>query len=136
MAITFDETLIMGVPELDRQHRELFRRLDALIEAIRRGSSRDEIAHTLAFLREYVGVHFEAEEAVMRAAGYGALDAHRAEHDRFVRDLAAFETEHRRDGATPSLIVRVNARLRGWLAEHLYRSDRELGTFLRANGRG
>ncbi len=134
MAITFDDTLVMDVPELDRQHRELFARLDALLEAIRRGSSRQEVAHTLTFLRAYVASHFAHEEELMRSTGFPGLDRHQAEHAGFTRELVALEAEHGRDGASPSLVVRVNLWLTGWLREHVYTTDRELGAFLRGRG--
>jgi hemerythrin len=132
MAILFDESLVMGVEEIDRQHRELFARVEALVQAIRRGSSRQEVAHTLAYLREYVATHFAAEEELMRAVGFPGHDAHRGEHASFTRDFVSLEEEHRRDGASPSLIVRVNVWLTGWLRQHINRTDRELSTYLKA----
>jgi hemerythrin len=136
MAITFDESLVMGVAELDREHRELFARLDALLEAIRRGSSRDEVTHTLAYLREYVVKHFAGEEQLMVSVAFPGLARHRDEHLAFTRDFAGLEEEHRRDGATTSLVVRVNVWLTGWLREHIYRTDRELAEFVRARAGG
>ncbi len=111
MALSWDPSLVMGVPAVDEQHEQLFARLDALLLAIRRGSSRDEIGQTLAFLSEYVRTHFAAEEAMMRESSYPAYDAHKAEHDAFRRELAALEAEHARNGPSPSLILRVNGRV-------------------------
>ena len=131
MAIAFDESLVTGVPELDRQHRELFVRLDALLEAVRRGSSRQEVSHTLGFLRQYVATHFADEEALMRQVAFPLEDGHVAEHAAFTRDLAALEAEHRRDGASPGLIVRVNVWLTAWLRAHIYDADRRIGEYVR-----
>jgi len=130
MALTWDDTLVMGIPELDAQHRELFARIDALLEAIRGGSSRQEVARTLGFLDDYAREHFEAEEALMRDAAFPGLAAHEREHAELVRDLAELAAEHRRDGPSPSLILRVNRRVVDWLRHHIYRTDRELAAFL------
>ena len=132
MAIHWDPALAMGVPEIDRQHKEIFSRLDSLFQAIRGGSSREEVGRTLAFLREYVGTHFKAEEDLMGEAAFPDLAAHRAEHERFARDLSLLAAEHSRDGASPSLILRVNGRVSEWLREHIQRADRELAGYLRA----
>ncbi len=132
MAIRWDPTLVMGVPELDRQHKEIFARLDSLLEAIRGGSSREEVGRTLDFLRDYVLTHFKAEEELMREIAFPGLPTHRAEHDRFVRDLSVLTAEHSRDGASPSLILRVNSRVSEWLREHIQRTDRELAGYVRA----
>lgn len=127
----WDPTLAMGVPELDDQHRRILSSLRLLVHAIRRGRSRDEVGSTLAFLREHVTSHFTAEEALMGAVAFPDLPRHRAEHERFVRDLRDLERDHEREGATPSLVLRVNGRVRSWLREHLFESDRALAEFLR-----
>lgn len=130
MAITWDPTLKTGIPEIDAQHEELFRRLDALLQAIRGGRSRDEVGRTLAFLEDYVSHHFAAEEGQMQARAYPGLADHRAEHEAFRADLRALEAEFLRDGASASLIIRVNTQLTGWLRSHIYRTDRALAAFL------
>lgn len=135
MAITWDPTLVTGIEDIDAQHQELFRRLDALLEAIRAGRSRDEVGRTLTFLEEYASHHFTAEEAQMEARGYAGLADHRAEHEGFRGELRALEAEYLRDGATASLIIRVNTHLTGWLRSHIYRTDRALADFLTGKGR-
>jgi hemerythrin len=131
MTISWDPTLALGIPDLDRQHKEFFARVDSLVHAIRSGFSRDEVGRTLAFLGSYASTHFAAEEALMRAVGFPGLAEHRSEHAGFVRDMEALEAEHQRDGASPSLILRVNVQLSGWLRDHICRTDRELAAFLR-----
>ncbi len=132
MAIAWDPDLLVGIPEIDEQHQELFRRLDALHEAIRSGRSREEVGRTLAFLRGYAVEHFGAEEALMIQRAYPDLTDHRAEHAAFVGEIAALETEYQRDGPTASLIIRVNTQLTGWLRSHIYRTDKALVAYLRA----
>ncbi len=130
MPIRWDPTLATGVPEIDRQHEAIFARVEALVQAIRGGSSREEVGRTLAFLNDYVVTHFRAEEEVMRKADFPGMPTHRAEHERFVRDLAVLAAEHARDGATPSLVLRVKGRVSDWLSEHIHRADRELAAHL------
>jgi hemerythrin len=132
MVIRWDPALVMGVPEIDRQHKEIFLRLDALLQAIRGGSSREEVGRTLAFLREHVATHFKAEEALMREAAFPGTATHRVEHERFASDLDLLAKEHSRDGASPSLVLRVSGRVSEWLREHIHRADRELAGYLRA----
>ncbi len=131
MVLCWDSSFATGISELDEQHRQLFARVEALLQAIRRGSSREEVGRTLGFLEEYVRTHFAAEERLMRDAGYPGLAAHVAEHQRLVDDLAALQAEHRREGASPSLVLRVNARAQEWLERHVIGADGEMGRFLR-----
>ena len=131
MTISWDPTLALGVPDLDRQHKEFFARVDSLVHAIRNGFSRDEVGRTLAFLGSYAATHFAAEEALMRTVGFPGLAEHQSEHAGFDREMKALKAEYQRDGACPSLILRVNVQVSGWLREHICRTDRELAAFLR-----
>lgn len=132
MDLSWNPSLATGVPVLDEQHQALFAQLDALVESIRRGSARAQVQQTLAFLQAYAKEHLPTEEALMRESGFPELAQHRAEHDVFARDMAALDAEYRRDGPSPSLILRVNGRVAVWLREHLDRADRALADYLRA----
>ena len=65
MAIEWTEDLATGVPEIDAQHKELFSRINRLLEACNQGQGRAEVGKTLAFLEEYVLIHFSTEEKIM-----------------------------------------------------------------------
>ncbi|MHB9035807.1 MAG: hemerythrin domain-containing protein, partial [Armatimonadota bacterium] len=59
MAVQWTPDLAVGVREIDDQHRELFKRVNDLLEAMSKGKGRDEIAKVVAFLGNYVVTHFE-----------------------------------------------------------------------------
>jgi hemerythrin len=132
----WDPALATGIAEVDGQHQEIFRRAEALVLAIRRGSSRDEVGATLGFLEQHVETHFRDEEALMREVGFPLLEAHQREHQAFFREVAEFSSEHRRAGASPSLILRVTGRIATWLRDHIGDADRRLAEFVRAKSRG
>lgn len=135
MAIAWDPALAVGVVEIDEQHQELFRRVDALLEAVQARRSAAEAASLLQYLDDYVVTHFSAEEALMKGHHYPGLAAHQAEHGRFVEDLAGLRREYDRDGPTALLVIRVNARVAQWLFEHINRADRAFGAFLATHRR-
>lgn len=128
--ITWDKNLETGDPEIDGQHKELFFRIDKLLAASRERRSREEVAQTLTFLGDYVVQHFAAEERMMVTAGYPELEAHRAEHARFVQEFGILYNEFRSEGPTTLFIIRVGNRVTGWLREHIYRTDRQLVEYL------
>lgn len=129
--ITWDRNLETGDAEIDGQHRELFFRIDKLLAASREKRSREEVAQTLTFLGDYVVEHFAAEERKMAAAGYPQIEAHRAEHARFVQEFGILYNEFKSEGPTTLFIIRVGNRVTGWLREHIYRTDRSLVEFLK-----
>ena len=129
--ITFDKNLETGDPEIDGQHRELFNRIDRLLAASRERRSREEVGQTLTFLGDYVVHHFAAEERMMAVADYPEIEAHRAEHARFVQEFGLLYQEFKAEGPTTLFIIRVGNRVTGWLREHIYRTDRSLVEYLR-----
>jgi hemerythrin len=131
-AIGWYPALELGVKEIDEQHRELFRRIDALVEAMMRRSGPEELAQVFDFLGTYVYEHFAAEESMMRIHGYPQYEEHVKEHKRFIEDFKGLQREYTKEGPTALLLIRVNARVTQWLAEHISRTDRAFGTFLKS----
>ncbi len=130
MTLQWTDALTLGVPEIDAQHQELFRRVERLVDAVGRGDH-SEVGPLLAFLHEYAVTHFGAEEALMREARYPGLRVHRAEHAKFVESLAALERDHAAEGATTALVHRLERQVCDWLRDHVYLTDGALGRYLR-----
>jgi hemerythrin len=129
-ALVWSDDLSVRVDLIDQQHQELFRRVNKLLAAARKGLARHEVGGVLDFLAEYVVEHFEAEEAVMRASSYPDFPVHKAQHDALKRELASFTDGFSRDGANVALIVDLNRTLCSWLTSHVRKADRDLGQWL------
>ena len=129
MTTGWSERLVLNRPIIDGQHREIFRRYEALARAAASGDVSEE-GRLFEFLGGYVVEHFAAEERLMDQAGYPARAEHRADHDRFVADfldygqeLAARESKARAQG-------RVVKWMADWLTHHIAGTDRKLATYL------
>jgi hemerythrin len=122
--ISWDRSLETGEPEIDEQHRELFRRIDQLLAATRDRRARTEVGRLLTFLGDYVVTHFAAEEKLMATAAYPGLEAHRGEHQRFVEEYARLFEDYRADGPGPVFVIKFGNRVTAWLCEHICRTDR------------
>jgi hemerythrin len=132
VSLELDPLLLTGIDEIDGQHRELFARIGALLEASRSGRSREEVVRLLEFLGSYVVDHFAVEERIMEEAGYPRLGGHRAEHLQFMKELAILRHELKSEGPTKLFVIRVGNRVTEWLREHIYRTDRILADWLKA----
>jgi hemerythrin len=130
-ALQWTQALSVGIPEVDAQHQELFRRAERLIAALRAGD-RGEVLPLLAYLDEYVVHHFDAEERLMREAGYPGATAHAAAHRAFRADFAALVKDFRRTGPTALVALTIHNWLSDWLRMHIGGVDQELGRFLAA----
>jgi hemerythrin len=129
LAIAWDPSLAIGVDRIDAQHRELFHRIDRLLEASRSHTTASEVGAMLEFLAAYVREHFQTEEALMEAIGYPGAAEHRAEHLSFARELTDLRAQHAAEGGSALLVVRVTSRATAWLRDHIYRSDKQLGKY-------
>jgi len=129
--IPFDPVLLTGVDSIDQQHRELFARIGSLLEASRNRRGREEVLGLLEFLGTYVVEHFAAEEALMLESAYPKWEAHQLEHRRFVKELEILRRELQSEGPTNLFVIRVGNRVTEWLREHIYRTDRLLGAWIR-----
>jgi hemerythrin len=131
MALQWTSTLSVGVPELDEQHKELFRRIDRLLDAMLH-QDRSEAGRLLAFLRDYATEHFAAEERLMAEVGYPDAERHIEEHRVFAKELATLDAEFVTRGATASVVFRLERQAVGWLQDHVYFTDVALGRFVHA----
>ncbi len=133
--LEFDPILLTGVDEIDRQHREMFARLDALLEATKHRRSKEEVLRMMEYLGGYVVDHFAAEEREMDRTAYPRAEAHRLEHRQFVKELEVLRQELATEGPSVLFVIRVGNRVTEWLREHIYRTDRLLGEWLREHPR-
>jgi hemerythrin len=130
--LELDPILLTGVEDIDRQHREIFARVGALLAASRERRSKDEVLRLLEFMGSYAAEHFAAEEREMARTAYPKAEAHRLEHRQFVKELGEVRRQLAADGPTALFVIRVGNRVTEWLREHIYRTDRLLGDWLRA----
>ncbi len=131
--LELDPILLTGVDEIDAQHREVFARVNALLEATRNRRSKDEVLRLVEYLGAYAVDHFAAEEREMARTGYPRAEGHRLEHRQFVKELEVLRHELASEGPSALFVIRVGNRVTEWLREHIYRTDRALGEWLRAH---
>lgn len=129
--MNWTEDLKVGVDKIDNQHKELFRRIGDLVDAIRSKTCKLTIGETLNFLDEYIKEHFSAEEALMREKGYPQYEAHHAMHEKFIKDFQAFMDEMRAEESSYTRSVLTNQIVVDWIVDHIHKVDKELGRYIR-----
>lgn len=127
----WNESLAIGVEQIDNQHRELFSRFDRLLKACREGQGREELNRLLEFLSDYVQEHFSAEEEFMRSSGYAELADHLGEHEVFCGKLDDLQQIYADQGAGMDLLITTNSTVLDWIIQHIRKTDRRMGEALR-----
>ncbi|MDA8433088.1 MAG: bacteriohemerythrin [Nitrospiraceae bacterium] len=132
MAIEWTPDLATGVDLIDAQHKELFSRINNLLEACKQGKGKEEVGKTIAFLEQYVVEHFSAEEKQMSSAGYPAAPAHKAQHHIFMENFSSLKQKFEAEGPGVHIVVGTNQFVVDWLRSHIRKLDKELGQFLKS----
>ncbi len=131
----WSEKLAVGIKTIDSQHKELFKRINNLVTAIKQHRCKAEIDGTLKFLDDYARIHFADEEKHMREAGYPGIDEQRVQHKKYLESLAELKAEAslpRVPGSTYDLSATTNQVIVDWIVDHIMNLDIKFGEYLRS----
>ena len=136
MNLRWNDTMAVGIDEIDSQHRELFERINALVAAMKEAHGADEVDKTLEFLSEYVTSHFNMEEKLMDLRDFpeAQAEAHKAEHEGFKKKFLEIKSKLDAEGPSSALSLKTSNLLGTWWIDHISRVDKKLGAFLKDRG--
>lgn len=118
----------LGIPDVDSQHRNLFR-LGALLDGlVGRGAGRQEIAPCLSALASAMRAHFDLEEKFMSARATAGYASHRADHERVYATVASLVPEVSAGRADVSTTVLES--IDSWVCNHIVTADRTMAAEL------
>ncbi|MFZ5353498.1 MAG: bacteriohemerythrin [Bacillota bacterium] len=133
MSIQWRTDLEIGFDEVDSQHKELFRRVDMLVDACNKGKGRHEVVDLMKYLEEYIDLHFTAEENLQKKYGYPDYEKHKRQHQDFTFEFRALKDKLDNVGNTTDFVVLINRILVEWLVFHISRSDKDIALFIKSN---
>jgi hemerythrin len=122
--IDLNTAFLIGVDVVDKQHRFLIDLYNDLVDKLQGAGGRPEIDEVLKMLFDYTQYHFSAEEELMQAAQYPRYEAHRRQHETFIRALTDLGScDHLSQESLAGL-----ARFLGqWIQGHILITDKEMG---------
>lgn len=120
------ESYRVGVEEIDAQHIELFRMTEDLIEAVEKGASLEACQKAIAFLKDYVIYHFQAEEAYQERIHYSGIEAHKKEHRQFTQTVLDYEKKLVENGFEASTMRDLAGMVTAWLIYHVADTDQNM----------
>ena len=132
------EKLATGIRTIDSQHRELFKRINDLVTAIKQKRCQSEIDDVIKFLDDYARVHFSEEEKHMRETNYTGLDQQHQDHGRYLDALAELKKQAslpRIRGVSYDLSTTTNQVVVDWIVDHIMNLDMKFGEYLKQQGK-
>ena len=128
--IKWDDSLSVGVEQIDEQHKMLIQKLKDLSDAFNQGLEQNKILKTIDFMIDYTDFHFSEEEKLMAENDYPGLAAQKKQHQEFKDTLNHILEDYQDEGPTKALATSINVFLLNWLINHIKGSDVAIGKFL------
>lgn len=119
----FTEELFTGNDMIDEQHEKLFEYINNLLRACGEGKGRAELERAIQFLVDFTEEHFSAEEKLQLRYKYPDRENHKRYHEAFKQAIQELVEEFERDGATVSLVGKINKNVGDWLVNHVKKQD-------------
>jgi hemerythrin-like metal-binding protein len=123
----WDDSLLIGIDELDFEHKVLIDDINRLHEALAQHKDR---ARALGDIYARMQAHFALEEHVMREHKYEFFDEHKVEHETLLDSYAEYMVQflNDKDASDSQPIEDV---LERWVIGHIIGSDKKMSLMIK-----
>ncbi|MFV0437636.1 MAG: bacteriohemerythrin [Desulfopila sp.] len=129
--IKWNDSLSVGVQEMNRQHQKLIAMINRLIEEQHTLTEPATIAELIMEMTDYAEEHFRAEEYLMAEYGYDRLRDQEQSHRAFIDKTVEFMEAK----VGPNLLsVALLEYLGSWLTNHILHEDMQYKSFFAGKG--
>ena len=121
----WDESFLIGIEELDHEHKVLIDDINRLHEQLVRHDQKSEIEKCLGVIYARIQAHFALEEHVMKEHEYKFFDEHKREHDDLLDSYTEYMLQYLNDNDVSSSIP-IEDTLKHWVMNHIITSDKKM----------
>jgi hemerythrin len=130
--IQWNDSLSVGVAEIDKQHQKLVQMINDLHDAMRQAKGSSVLGPLVSGLIDYTNTHFKAEEKYFIRFAYPETEAHKKLHADFVAKVLDFKKKF--EANSVGLSMDVMNFLSNWLQSHIKGEDKKYTACFNANG--
>ncbi|MCL2753846.1 MAG: bacteriohemerythrin [Defluviitaleaceae bacterium] len=130
--IKFTDDLLVGVGNIDEQHKELFERINAVTALGAKSVSKEVTDKTIKMLGDYIIKHFRDEELLHRQYGYPKADKHKDMHTAYIESYKKLVAEYNANGPSAAFTLQLNKSIVEWIVKHIRSADADFGKFVKA----
>ena len=127
--IPWNQKLVLGIPAIDDQHKELVRLINSLYGAMKIKAGASEAGKVLDELSRYTSYHFKFEENLFDKFHYPATAEHKKAHQELVAKVVHFQQEFHQGRAGLSMDLMYF--LTDWLKQHILQTDKAYTPFFK-----
>lgn len=132
MVLEWEEKYSVGIQSIDNQHKEIFRLLNGLLDAMRQGKANNVISQIIFELEKYAIIHFQKEEFFFQRFCFEGAEAHIREHQEFIRKVTTLKSTF----ATGKIVATIDLFnfLKNWIEHHILVVDHAYADCFRKHG--
>ena len=127
---TWNDSLRIGVPLIDLQHKQLLDQMDRLIDEMKNKKDPQQIKSILGFLDSYVDNHFSYEESCMNLYKCPVACQNKDAHAKFMKTLAEVHQQINQNKSLDLIASRVQNELSSWFVNHIKGIDVKLNAYV------
>ena len=132
---TFTNDCLIGISEIDEEHRQLFELIAKTDEALKNND--DSVTDALLLVNElkhYAALHFTHEEGYMKKINDPELKRQQKEHGAFIEKVNSYNFSNITKDNASDIILELLEYLAKWLMGHILGSDILIGHFTQKSG--
>ncbi|WP_265264529.1 bacteriohemerythrin [Spirulina subsalsa] len=122
----WNDSMKIGIPEIDQQHKQLIDQMDLLVQALRNNQGKAEVQKIVSFLEVYVNEHFGFEEECMHRYRCPVASQNKNAHQKFIQNLREIQVELKHNEPSLLVVLKVNENLLDWFINHIRKIDTQL----------
>lgn len=128
---SWDPKYLLNVDTFDNQHKEIFKLLDDITQAIEKGDNKD-ISFIVTKLEVYSWFHLASEDHAMAKYRYPGIEIHMEEHEKFRNAIKTFK-EIRSENEMEKL-AGLRDFVQDWIMTHIEGTDKAYAPFFIEKG--
>jgi hemerythrin len=131
MGLIWDDTYVLGIEEIDQQHKSIVDSFENFSNAVQDGSAKEVLVEMAHFLVKYAELHFATEENYMKRYDYPRIEEQRREHGDFTRDAEELVIKIHEEGSSRELSLALTGKMVRWVIQHVRNHDRDMVNFVK-----
>jgi len=124
--IKWSDDYLIGIEEIDNQHKKLFEIADRAVELLKNEyyiDKYDRIVEIIDELRDYYSYHFNYEEKYMLSIGYKRYFSQKVDHDDFIEKIRAIDLNEMDENQDEYLMSIIDFMIE-WITDHIIQKDK------------
>ncbi len=123
----WDNSMLIGIPEIDREHKALVETVEDLINAVSQKKHYTEtlVRRTIQFLKNYTKLHFNHEELYLEERKYLDLPDHKILHQIFTNNIKEIGVQLELHPHSKETLTSIQSLLLKWFLDHICDEDQK-----------